>query len=54
MKGVEIRVLARRDRAALPGTLRAYYKNDVATREAKDPEGWYHTGDAGLSTPAGT
>ena len=30
-----------------PGLLREYYKNDQATAEVKDSEGWYHTGDAG-------
>ena len=30
-----------------PGLLREYYKNDQATAEVKDAEGWYHTGDAG-------
>lgn len=30
-----------------PGLLAEYYKNPEATAEAKDAEGWYHTGDAG-------
>jgi long-chain acyl-CoA synthetase len=30
-----------------PGLLREYYKNPAATREVKDENGWYHTGDAG-------
>jgi long-chain acyl-CoA synthetase len=48
MKGVEVRVLDSGEIVLrCPGLFRAYYKNDVATREAKDAEGWYHTGDAG-------
>src|SRR5690606_16085692 len=31
-----------------PGLLKEYYKNPQATAEVKDPDGWYHTGDAGF------
>ena len=31
-----------------PGTFVEYYKNPEATAETKDPQGWVHTGDAGL------
>jgi len=30
-----------------PGLFKEYYKNPQATTEAKDAEGWFHTGDAG-------
>jgi len=31
-----------------PGLFNEYYKNPQATAEAKDAEGWFHTGDAGF------
>jgi len=54
MKGVEIRVLDSGEIVLrCPGLFRAYYKNDEATREAKDAEGWFHTGDAGYFDDGG-
>ncbi len=54
MKGVEIRVLDSGEIVLrCPGLFLAYYKNDEATRAAKDAEGWFHTGDAGFFDAAG-
>jgi len=36
-----------------PGSFVGYYKNDEATKETKDPNGWIHTGDAGILTDDG-
>jgi long-chain acyl-CoA synthetase len=49
LKGVEIRI-AENGEIVLrcPGLFREYYKNPEATAEAKDAEGWFHTGDAGF------
>jgi long-chain acyl-CoA synthetase len=54
LKGVEVRVLDSGEIVLrCPGLFRAYYKNEAATREAKDAEGWYHTGDAGYFDATG-
>jgi long-chain acyl-CoA synthetase len=47
--GVELRIAE--DGEVLfrgPGTFQSYYKNPAATAEAKQPDGWVHTGDAGF------
>ncbi len=48
VSGVEIRLTdAGEILIRSPGLFREYYKAPEATREAKDAEGWFHTGDAG-------
>ena len=54
MKGVEVRVLDSGEiLLRCPGLFREYYKNAEATREAKDADGWYRTGDAGYFDASG-
>ncbi len=36
-----------------PGNFLGYYKNEEATAETLDAEGWVHTGDAGIMTDTG-
>jgi long-chain acyl-CoA synthetase len=47
-KDVEIRISEQGEvLVRSPGVFHSYHKNPEATREAKTPEGWFHTGDAG-------
>src|SRR5688572_231890 len=46
--GVELKFTPERELLIRsPGLFKEYYKNPQATAEAKDAEGWFHTGDAG-------
>ena len=46
--GVELKFTPERELLIRsPGLFKEYYKNPEATLEAKDPKGWFHTGDAG-------
>ncbi len=48
VKGVEIRVADNGEvMVKSPGLFKEYYRNPAATAEARDENGWYHTGDAG-------
>jgi long-chain acyl-CoA synthetase len=52
--GVELRFSPERELLIRsPGLFSEYYKNPQATREAKDAEGWFHTGDAGFFAAEG-
>jgi len=48
VSGVEIRVADNGEiLVKSPGLFKEYYRNPEATAEARDAEGWFHTGDAG-------
>ena len=54
VKGVEIKIAESGEvMFKSPGVFREYYKNPQATAEAKTPDGWVRTGDAGYFDEAG-
>jgi long-chain acyl-CoA synthetase len=54
VRGVELKFTPERELLVRsPGLFKEYYKNAQATVEAKDAEGWFHTGDAGFVDPDG-
>jgi long-chain acyl-CoA synthetase len=54
VQGVELKFTPERELLIRsPGLFKEYYKNPQATMEAKDRDGWFHTGDAGYFDPDG-
>ena len=53
-RGIEVKIAERGEvLVKSAGTFRGYLKNDAATKEVIDDEGWFHTGDAGFIDPKG-
>ncbi len=53
-RGIDVRIGERGEVLVRSGGIfKGYYKNEEATREVIDAEGWFHTGDAGFMDPRG-
>jgi len=52
--GIDVRIAERGEvLVKSAGIFRGYLKNEEATREVIDEDGWFHTGDAGFIDPRG-
>jgi long-chain acyl-CoA synthetase len=52
--GIEVRIAERGEvLVKAPGVFKGYLKDEAATREVIDADGWFHTGDAGFFDPHG-
>ena len=52
--GIEVRIAERGEvLVKAPGVFKGYLKDEAATREVIDADGWFHTGDAGFIDPRG-